>query len=84
MSLGKLKVVAAVAGAALLLAGVSACSSAQAVGATVGFVAIAMPTKSLERRNNDGAHLDALLKGAGCTTDLKYADNKVDEQVTQI
>jgi putative multiple sugar transport system substrate-binding protein len=84
MSVGKLKVVAAVAGAALLLAGVSACSSAQAADGTGGLVAIAMPTKSLQRWNNDGAHLDALLKGAGYTTNLQYADNKPDEQIAQI
>jgi putative multiple sugar transport system substrate-binding protein len=84
MSCGKLKVAAAVAGAALLLAGVSACSSAQAASETGGLVGIAMPTKSLQRWNNDGAHLDALLKGAGYTTDLQYADNKADQQITQI
>jgi len=43
-----------------------------------------MPTRSLERWNNDGAHLDALLKEAGYTTSLQFADNKVEQQITQL
>jgi len=48
------------------------------------FVGIAMPTKSLERWNRDGSHLDGLLKDAGFETSLQYADNKVDQQITQL
>jgi len=94
MSLRKTKIVAAVAGAALLLAGASACSSTRdttsgstggsTAAAAGGLIGIAMPTKSLERWNNDGAHLEELLKKAGYTTSLQYADNKVDQQVTQL
>lgn len=47
-------------------------------------VGIAMPTKSLERWNRDGSHLEALLKEAGYQTTLQYADNKVDQQITQL
>ena len=47
-------------------------------------IGIAMPTKSLERWNKDGSHLDELLKKAGYKTTLQYADNKVDQQITQI
>lgn len=47
-------------------------------------VGIAMPTRSLERWNNDGTHLDELLAEAGYETSLQYADNKVDQQITQI
>ncbi len=47
-------------------------------------VGIAMPTRSLERWNNDGAHLEDLLKKEGYQTSLQYADNKVDQQITQI
>ncbi|MDR2931186.1 MAG: sugar-binding protein [Propionibacteriaceae bacterium] len=49
-----------------------------------GLVGIAMPTKSLERWNNDGAHLVEVLEGMGYTTSLQYADNKVDQQISQI
>ncbi len=47
-------------------------------------IGIAMPTKSLERWNKDGAHLEGLLQRAGYKTTLQYADNKVDQQITQI
>jgi len=100
MSFRKLKAVAALASAALLLTGVSACSSARDTGngATPGaegtgavtmnpadvLVGIAMPTRSLERWNKDGANLEGLLKEAGYQTNLQYADNKVDQQISQL
>jgi putative multiple sugar transport system substrate-binding protein len=91
MSLRKTKIVATFAGAALLMAGVGACSSTRDSGSDEtssseggGLIGIAMPTKSLERWNNDGAHLEELLKTAGYTTSLQYADNKVDQQITQL
>ncbi len=72
----------------------SACSSERAGTATGGssgaanpadtLIGIAMPTKSLERWNKDGSHVEDLLKKAGYKTTLQYADNKVDQQITQI
>lgn len=47
-------------------------------------VGITMPTRTLERWINDGAQLQTKLKAAGCTVDLQYADNKVDQQISQI
>ncbi len=47
-------------------------------------IGIAMPTKSLERWNRDGAHLEALLKERGYRTSLQYADNKQDQQNNQL
>jgi putative multiple sugar transport system substrate-binding protein len=47
-------------------------------------VGITMPTRSLERWINDGEQLQSKLKAAGCTVDLQYADNKVDQQISQI
>ena len=47
-------------------------------------VGITMPTRSLERWINDGEQLQQKLKDAGCTVDLQYADNKVDQQISQI
>lgn len=61
--------------------GQSGSGAAAAVDTMVG---IAMPTKSLERWNRDGAHLDEILKADGFQTSLQYADNKVDQQITQI
>jgi len=47
-------------------------------------VGIAMPTRSLERWINDGEGLQALLEADGCTVDLQYADNKADQQISQL
>ncbi|GIF26317.1 putative multiple sugar transport system substrate-binding protein [Actinoplanes tereljensis] len=83
----KLRVFAAVAMAATLAA-TTACSSSRdedsSSGSSSNLIGIAMPTKSLERWNNDGAHLNDLLTKAGYTTTLQYADNKVDQQITQL
>jgi putative multiple sugar transport system substrate-binding protein len=98
MSLRKLKAVAAFAGAALLLTGVSACSQERDGGTDTGdttetdgaeapedtLVGIAMPTRSLERWNKDGSNLDSLLRDLGYETTLQYADNEVDQQISQI
>ena len=71
----------------------SACSSTRTTGGsspsgTAGgagaLIGIAMPTKSLERWNRDGAHLEELLKAAGYQTSLQYADNKQDQQNNQL
>ncbi|MCM1148579.1 MAG: substrate-binding domain-containing protein [Butyricicoccus sp.] len=57
-------------------------SSTPADGAkTVG---IAMPTKSLERWNRDGAYLDEQFKAAGYNTIVTYSDNKNEQQVNDI
>lgn len=52
--------------------------------ATDTLIGIAMPTKSLERWNRDGAHLEELLKDKGYRTSLQYADNKQDQQNNQL
>jgi len=52
--------------------------------ATDVLIGIAMPTKSLERWNRDGAHLEELLKEKGYRTSLQYADNKQDQQNNQL
>ncbi|WP_420176081.1 substrate-binding domain-containing protein [Luteococcus sp. OSA5] len=47
-------------------------------------IGVSMPTKSLERWNRDGAHLDSQLKAKGYKTTVQYADNKTDQQISQI
>jgi putative multiple sugar transport system substrate-binding protein len=83
----KIRIFAAVAVAATL-ATASGCSSSRSTDSSdskgPALIGIAMPTRSLERWNNDGAHLDDLLKRAGYKTSLQFADNKVDQQITQI
>ncbi|QDB79895.1 sugar ABC transporter substrate-binding protein [Georgenia wutianyii] len=97
MSTRTTRVAAALAGFALVLTS-AACSSERtpenegdtAAGSTEQaegggeLIGIAMPTRSLERWNNDGTHLESLLKERGYETSLQYADNEVDQQITQL
>jgi putative multiple sugar transport system substrate-binding protein len=84
----KTRFVALIAASTLALP-LGACSSstpASPGGATLKDcnVGITMPTRSLERWINDGEQLQKKLKDAGCTVDLQYADNKVDQQISQL
>ncbi len=75
----------ALAAAAALAVSMSACSGAPGGAAAADCnVGITMPTRSLERWINDGEQLQAKLKEAKCTVDLQYADDKVDQQISQI
>ena len=47
-------------------------------------VGIAMPTKSLERWNRDGEYLKNQFEAAGYKVDLKYSDNKTEQQNNDI
>lgn len=47
-------------------------------------VGVTMPTKSLQRWNEDGANVQAALEAEGYKVDLQYADNKQEAQNTQI
>lgn len=79
---------AAVGTAAVLSLSLAACggtgSEAGGEGGQDCNVGISMPTRSLERWINDGEGLKSKLASAGCTVDLQYADNKTDQQISQI
>ncbi len=47
-------------------------------------IGVAMPTKDLQRWNQDGANMKQELESAGYTVDLQYASNDVQTQVSQI
>ena len=49
-----------------------------------GLVGVAMPTKDLQRWNQDGANMESELVAAGYEVDLQYASNDVQTQVSQI
>ncbi len=49
-----------------------------------GKVGVAMPTKDLQRWNQDGANMEEQLKAAGYDVDLQYASNDIATQVSQI
>jgi putative multiple sugar transport system substrate-binding protein len=91
--MAKRKIIAALAALTIGFTTLAGCSSERPVGTPTtdptevtggGLIGITMPTKSLERWNNDGAELDRLLKAAGYQTQLDYADNKPEEQVKQL
>ncbi|MCQ2520258.1 MAG: sugar-binding protein [Lachnospiraceae bacterium] len=62
---------------ASLLAGCGGSSSGNKVG-------VAMPTKDLQRWNQDGENMKKQLEEAGYTVDLQYAANDIPTQVSQI
>ena len=58
--------------------------AAEATTGAGGKIGVAMPTKDLQRWNQDGANMEASLKEAGYEVDLQYASNDVQTQVSQI
>ncbi len=64
----------------LMLFSLAACGTGKK-GLTVG---VTMPTKSLQRWNEDGTNVKAALEAKGYKVDLQYADNKQDVQNSQI
>ncbi|MBQ1172441.1 MAG: sugar-binding protein [Lachnospiraceae bacterium] len=56
-------------------------TSTEGAGTRVG---VSMPTKDLQRWNQDGDNMEAELKAAGYEVDLQYASNDVQTQVSQI
>ena len=73
-----LSIILACAMAVSLLAG---CGAGASGGTKVG---VAMPTKDLQRWNQDGENMEKQLKDAGYTVDLQYASNDIATQVSQI
>jgi len=66
---------------ALVLALALCLSCASALAAKVG---VSMPTKDLQRWNQDGANMQKLLEDAGYEVDLQYASNVVADQLSQV
>ncbi len=56
--------------------------AAEAAGG--GRVGVAMPTKDLQRWNQDGENMQKQLEAAGYEVDLQYASNDIPTQVSQI
>ena len=69
--------------AVVMLLGLAACTGAGA-GNSKGLVGVAMPTKDLQRWNQDGSNMKAQLEKAGYTVDLQYGANDIQTQVSQI
>ena len=47
-------------------------------------IGVAMPTKDLQRWNQDGSNMKAQLEAAGYKVDLQYANNDISTQVSQV
>ena len=65
-------------------AGSQASSGSSATQEGGNLVGVAMPTKDLQRWNQDGENMKAQLEEAGYTVDLQYAANDIPTQVSQI
>ena len=64
--------------------GSTATTGGSASGSGGGKVGVAMPTKDLQRWNQDGSNMKSQLETAGYEVDLQYASNDVATQVSQI
>jgi putative multiple sugar transport system substrate-binding protein len=76
-----LSVLLSVAVIATLLTG---CGGAGGSSSGAKKVGVSMPTKDLQRWNQDGANMEKELKAAGYEVDLQFANNDVQQQVSQI
>lgn len=76
---------------ASMIGGLAGCSSTSSSSSSTSTkkasdakIGVAMPTKSLQRWNQDGTNMKAQLEGKGYKVDLQYAENDVNTQVSQI
>ena len=69
---------------ALALCGVMTAAMAVSVSADGEKVGVSMPTKDLQRWNQDGANMEAELKEAGYDVELQFASNDPATQLNQI
>ncbi|MDF2943950.1 MAG: chvE [Herbinix sp.] len=84
-----LSIVLCVAVISSLLVGCGTKDGAATDGASTGKddakkIGVAMPTKDLQRWNQDGENMKKSLEDAGYTVDLQYANNDIATQVSQI
>jgi putative multiple sugar transport system substrate-binding protein len=62
----------------------AATSDADAAPENTNLVGVAMPTKDLQRWNQDGENMKKMLEEAGYEVDLQYGANDIQTQVSQI
>ena len=60
------------------------CLCLGATAETAKKVGVSMPTKDLQRWNQDGENMQALLQEAGYEVDLQFASNDVQQQLNQV
>lgn len=59
-------------------------SSTDTASTEKNLVGVAMPTKDLQRWNQDGSNMKSELEAAGYEVDLQFASNDINTQVSQI
>lgn len=71
---------------AVLLMALTACNLAESSAGDKdkGYVGLAMPTKSSERWVADGKNMERLFQEKGYKTDLQFAEDVVENQISQI
>lgn len=62
----------------------ASCGGGAVSGDEAGFVGIAMPTKSSERWVSDGENMANEFEALGYKTDLQYAEDVIENQISQI
>ncbi|MDO4990705.1 MAG: substrate-binding domain-containing protein, partial [Eubacteriales bacterium] len=72
-----------------MIVGLAACGQQAAAPAAApasadNLVGVAMPTKDLQRWNQDGENMKNLLEKAGYSVDLQFGANDIPTQVSQI
>ncbi len=70
--------------AILMVASLCACGQQDDATAEGELVGVSMPTKDLQRWNQDGDNMKTQLEEAGYQVDLQYAANDIPTQVSQI
>ncbi|MCL2803547.1 MAG: sugar-binding protein [Micrococcales bacterium] len=82
------KITAVTAGLTLAMAALVACGNSDDTGGGGGggeaLIGITMPDRALERWNRDGSKLQEELEAMGYKTDLQYAENSPETQVSQL
>jgi putative multiple sugar transport system substrate-binding protein len=79
-----MKKIVSVVLAALMLAGSVFAMGGADAGSGAAKVGVSMPTKDLQRWNQDGANMKKELEKAGYVVDLQFANNDIATQVSQI
>ncbi|CAM4036537.1 multiple monosaccharide ABC transporter substrate-binding protein [Saccharibacillus endophyticus] len=81
-----MKKIAALLLALMLTAMLAGCNLAEssAGSADKGYIGLSMPTKSSERWVADGSNMRKLFEEKGYKTDLQYAEDVVENQISQI
>ena len=69
---------------AILMCAIMALGLIGIAGAEGEKIGISMPTKDLQRWNQDGSYMEAMFTEAGYVVDLQYAANDVQQQLNQV